>query len=193
MRRMLTSSPAISITRTQSQKVCSSSNHWPSGSNHSAIVCPKPQSELYCQKPCCTKSPCLPNTIKSLCTLSCCVCYTVSNTEELLCGRQWQNPCEVALLGTTQREWTLLLSTVYCEYSENTGKYSVCVYMCVCVCKTKLQWEFHEEVERLQDNKHIYFKGWYGFKSFWSTAANVNIFISIQQNFILAGLITFCI
>lgn len=49
LRRVLTSSPAFSNT-TQSHKVCAGSNHWPSGLNQSAIVSPKPQSELYCQK-----------------------------------------------------------------------------------------------------------------------------------------------
>lgn len=39
----------------------------------------KPQSELYCQKPCCTKSPCPPNTIRNLSTVS---STPAANTEE---------------------------------------------------------------------------------------------------------------
>lgn len=82
------SSPAISITRTQSQKVCCGSNHLASGSNHGTIVCPKTtiravlSEALLDKKACCSLIQ-----LKAFGQRAKAFFKTVSNTEELFCAR----------------------------------------------------------------------------------------------------------
>lgn len=119
------------LSPTRSQKAHSDTNHQPSGSNHSAIVCPKPQSEPYCRKPCSTKMAC--GSATQLNTPGKWAAVVVKMTEPIRvwCGQQWKTQTEVALLRVVQSE----------NRSLKTQMVQVHIPLCVSVPKLEKSWK----------------------------------------------------